>query len=257
MHWLEKWRLKHGVSRKQLAERCGPVTEAVIARIEEGWGYGLTCEGMAKAICDCVGATAKQYDSIVPKRCRGAYTPQKRGKLDGFKSVQVKADKPKEPYKPKNISLRGGNRRKEVLQIGLDGEIMKRYPSIFKAAEAIDKGVGFVTRRASHKVAFNEFQPMGFTFRYASAWNETAKELLMQEAQEAEKMRSQGRKSIQGRWLTIDGETHCIKEWAAMVGMDPSTLKNRLDKMGMNPKEAVFTPLIKKYKKRKKDDIED
>lgn len=247
MHWLEKWRNKYGMSREQLAAMCKPVTEGVIIRIEEGWGYGVTHPDFAKLICDYVGATAKQWDSIVPRKYRGTYTPQKRDRLKDFKPV--KPEKPKEPYKPKNISLRGGNRRKKVLQIGLDCEIMKSYPSVDEAAEALGKSKGFIASRAKAEVDFNEFQPLGFTFRFASDWNETAKAMLMPIAKEAAMLRRQGVKNIRGRYLTIDGETHCLKEWAVIAGIDATTLRNRLDKMGMEPKEAVFAPLFKKHTK--------
>lgn len=51
------------------------------------------------------------------------------------------------------------------------------------------------------------------------------------------------------RYLTIDGVTKTIAQWARVSGIGPKTIRNRLETMHMSPKEAVFTKL--KWTKRR------
>ena len=43
------------------------------------------------------------------------------------------------------------------------------------------------------------------------------------------------------RWLTFNGETKCLKEWASDVGVSTITLSRRLGKYGMSVEEALTT----------------
>jgi hypothetical protein len=43
------------------------------------------------------------------------------------------------------------------------------------------------------------------------------------------------------KWLTIDGETKPLTEWARQVGVGPKTIHYRLKK-GLSHKDAVFLP---------------
>jgi hypothetical protein len=48
------------------------------------------------------------------------------------------------------------------------------------------------------------------------------------------------------RFLTIDGETKYLTEWAKQVELYPSTITRRIDKYGWNAKDAVFSPTTKR-----------
>jgi hypothetical protein len=43
------------------------------------------------------------------------------------------------------------------------------------------------------------------------------------------------------RWLTCDGETHHLNQWAALTGMAPATITGRLQR-GWTEQEALSTP---------------
>lgn len=47
-------------------------------------------------------------------------------------------------------------------------------------------------------------------------------------------------------YITLDGETHTIAEWAEMAGLKYSTLKERLNR-GWDTEKAIKTPTIMKY----------
>lgn len=78
MHWIEAWRRAHGVSRDALAARVrwlgGGCSAALIASLEEMEGC-VTHPGIAARIAAVTGATAQQWDSIVPKCYRGQWMP--------------------------------------------------------------------------------------------------------------------------------------------------------------------------------------
>lgn len=240
MHWLERWRLEHLMSREDLASKIENCSETLLAILEEQHG-GVTHPRIAARICDYTGATPKQWDSIVPRRFRGKYVPKKTMRLPDMETLLPEPEKPKEPYKPKSINIRIHNRCKEVLQIGLDGEVMKRYKSVREAADALEKTVAFITDRIYGRLICNEFQPMGFTFRYASEWNSKARERLMNAAREASQQRENGITGTKGIFLVIDGESHCITDWAKIVGLHPKTIYTRL-RSGKSAKDAVFMP---------------
>lgn len=42
--------------------------------------------------------------------------------------------------------------------------------------------------------------------------------------------KEQNRNTRRNRWVTIRGETRCLSDWASYLGIDKTTLKNRLDK---------------------------
>jgi hypothetical protein len=52
-------------------------------------------------------------------------------------------------------------------------------------------------------------------------------------------------------YLTIDGETKSIREWAKSVGMDQSTLRYRVVQRGWTPKRALTTPVPKRASRTK------
>ena len=49
------------------------------------------------------------------------------------------------------------------------------------------------------------------------------------------------------RWVTINGETKTVSQWAESVGIDPRCIFNRL-KNGWNEERAILTPVIRKTK---------
>lgn len=51
--------------------------------------------------------------------------------------------------------------------------------------------------------------------------------------------KEQCRNRSNNRILTIDGKSHCVSEWAEIVGMNPSTIVTRL-RRGWTDKEAVY-----------------
>lgn len=54
-------------------------------------------------------------------------------------------------------------------------------------------------------------------------------------------MKAQGRNRRNNRLLTLDGETHCVVEWAEKMGINPSTICTRL-RRGWSVREAICRP---------------
>lgn len=53
------------------------------------------------------------------------------------------------------------------------------------------------------------------------------------------------------QFLTMDGETHTIAEWARILGKNPNTVHKRISAYGYDPKMALLTP-IRSYKGKSK-----
>lgn len=53
----------------------------------------------------------------------------------------------------------------------------------------------------------------------------------------------QSRNTRRTRLITYNGETHCISEWACMLGIKPHTLAARLNRYGWSIEEAMTLPV--------------
>lgn len=64
-------------------------------------------------------------------------------------------------------------------------------------------------------------------------------------------MLEQARNKHNNRVLTLDGESHCVCEWASIRGMSESRIRGRLSK-GWTLRDALMTPIRphKPYKAR-------
>lgn len=51
-------------------------------------------------------------------------------------------------------------------------------------------------------------------------------------------------------YLTHNGETKTIAEWARALGMSDSVIRQRLSKLGWSVEKTLSTPLLRNYKKR-------
>ena len=56
----------------------------------------------------------------------------------------------------------------------------------------------------------------------------------------------QGKNTRRIRFLTIDGETKYLTEWANLVNLKPSTISRRIDEYSWDAKSAVFSPTTKR-----------
>lgn len=165
MHWLEKWRKDHQMSKARFAKRVG-VSEALIDILENMNG-GITHPQIADAIADYIGATAEQRDSIVHKKHHGTYKPNPRAKRYAF-------DIEKEKKKEKEKRERKAAERREIVAVNIAGVEQGRYPTLVAAADAhLPCTTTTVSNRAGRKLSpgVNEFMPYGVTFRYADEWD--------------------------------------------------------------------------------------
>lgn len=53
----------------------------------------------------------------------------------------------------------------------------------------------------------------------------------------------QNRNTRQNVQITIDGVTRCRAEWAAIVGVSPNLIRDRMSKLGWDARRAVFEPV--------------
>lgn len=63
-------------------------------------------------------------------------------------------------------------------------------------------------------------------------------------------MRVQNQNKASVPLYTYRGETHCMAEWARILGMKRETLKDRVIKLGWSFEEAVETPIHKCVRKQ-------
>jgi hypothetical protein len=66
--------------------------------------------------------------------------------------------------------------------------------------------------------------------------------------------RTEQRNNIPGRlvWLTLNGETHTVTEWARLRGIDSFTLFRRVYR-GWTPERALVTPTLNRGQKRRNE----
>ena len=163
MHWLEKWRKDHQMSRERLAKQVG-VSEQLIWKAENENGF-KTHPLIANDIADYIGATAEQRDSIVHKKHHGTYKPNPRAKRY-VAAVEKKKEKEKRERKAAE--------RREIVAVNIAGVEQGRYPTLVAAADAhLPCTTTTVSNRAGRKLSpgVNEFMPYGVTFRYADEWD--------------------------------------------------------------------------------------
>lgn len=182
MHWLEKWRKAHQMSRETLGKQV-ECSERLIEYAEIGYPIHPY---FADAIADYTGATARQRDSLVHKKHRGTYIPKKKRQ-----EMPLAAAKTAVKRELKRLP------RREVVAVNRAGEEVGRYPTIVAAADAYEPCVQpTVANRCARKLSpsANEFLPYGVTFRYADEWD------FMTELQRAEDMeRAEGSGKPHGR----------------------------------------------------------
>lgn len=185
MHWLEKWRKDHQMSREIFAQQVN-VSEELIW-ILENMEKGVTHPKIADAIADYTGATPQQRDSIVHKKHHGTYKPNPRAKRFDARSIPKRKEKPKikKQY------------RRPVVAVNMAAVEMGRYPSIIAAADAhLPCTATTVTNRCARKLSpsVNEFMPYGVTFRYADEWD-----MMPERLREDDMKRAEGTKKTCGR----------------------------------------------------------
>lgn len=187
MHWLEKWRTEHQMSREMLAKQVG-VSERLIWKAENERGF-RTHPLIANDIADYTGATPEQRDSIVHEKHRGTYIPGKAGKTKQSE-IQPEESKPVE---------RKPSVRREIVAVNRAGVEQGRYPTLIAAADAhLPCTATTVANRCGRKLSekVNEFMPYGVTFRYADEWDlmpDWLKEIDMKNAEGGK--RAYGRQS--------------------------------------------------------------
>lgn len=55
----------------------------------------------------------------------------------------------------------------------------------------------------------------------------------------------QSRNTTHARAITFDGQTHCITEWAEVLGISKKVLTDRLNKQGWSVEKALTTPIMR------------
>lgn len=240
MHWLEKWRKDHQFSREQLAKEVG-VSEALIWILENMRG-GITHPLIADEIADYTGATAKQRDSLVHKKHRDTWSPDKeRTRKRRRKPAPPKpkpAPEPKPEPQEKRIERRGIPAR-PILMVNMDGEAVARYDSLADAARCNLMDNHCVYTRCRHVLKENEFLLHNSTFRYEDEYDDAAAECVRIMGREAMEIREKGAFQYGGSWyLTVDGKTQSLREWSRETGIKAFTLLGRIHR-GMSPKDAV------------------
>lgn len=187
MHWLEKWRKEHQMSREMLAQQVG-VSEQVIWMAENQNGF-KTHPLIADSIADYTGATSAQRDSIVHEKHHGTYKPNPRAKRYGTGGAQQARPKVQKKLPERRI----------IVAVNRDCVELGRYPSLVAAAEAHEIGtMQSVADRCKRKLSprANEFLPRGVTFRYADEWDAMPEWLRKDDMQRAEGMlRPHGRQN--------------------------------------------------------------
>lgn len=177
MHWIEKYRQFLGMDREQFS-RCVPCSELLIFMLENG-NKEITHPKLANRIAAICGATAEQRDSIVHKKHRGTWTPEKQPVNLGKKRANVPSAIP-------------------VVKIDVNGNELARYSDMSFAARCNNTNPNKIMRycRRQQPKQKNEFEVFGgFTVRFVHEWDTmTREEQLADIASSNTTKRRQGRR---------------------------------------------------------------
>ena len=161
MHWLEKWRLEHGVTRAGLAEMAD-CSHGIIGLLEDQHN-AVTHWKIANRIASATGATEDQRDSIVPRAYRGTLGPVPE-------YTRRNAKRPKKPLTGNGLKKTAYN-AVEVVCIDPQGNELGRYASMMAAEAKIGCSAMYIRDRCKRKLQKGEEFLYGYTFRFAHEWD--------------------------------------------------------------------------------------
>ena len=246
MHWLEKWRKEMQCSREQLAKEVG--CSEYLIWILENQRKGVTHKNIANRIAEITGATVKQRDSLVHKKHRGTWQPPT--KQTATRKAEINSSPKQQSEDEHRIAWKCSGFRRPVLQINLECKPVVRFESMREAAESICHPPTFVADRCRGKLKGNEFEPLGYTFRYEDEWNAEAAKALMPTAQRAKEQRATGVVKFGNTYyITLDGETKPLYQWEEETGLRSATIIRRIAR-GMSIKDALSEPDMRGRKKQ-------
>jgi len=129
-----------------------------------------------------------------------------------------------------------------------------------------------ITKRCYNKNASNYYLYGGKGVRIAAAWREFEQFLQDMGARPSAKhsieridhrgnytpdnckwatIKEQARNKGNNRIIEINGEKKCLAEWIESLGVSPSTIRDRIYKLGWSEERAITTPVAKRVWKAK------
>lgn len=168
--WITDFRESYGLSIEQLGRlirrlgakkdpeiRC---SDLLLYYLEDVKGF-CTVPAIANLIAEACGATAAQRDELVLKQYRGTW------KGDGKPAIQPQTQPPP-PLPVRRVRPVQG---RPVVALDVSGNVVGRYDNTVSAAACCGVIKSCVWRRCVRQMLRDEFELIGFTFRYADEWD--------------------------------------------------------------------------------------
>lgn len=188
--WLTDYRKQFGLEletlgyyiRQEGGKRNPPlrVSDELLYKLEHLKGF-RTVQKLADLIAEVCGATAEQRDQLVLERYRGTWKPKAGARAQATMAAPAPPiQKPREGRK--GLTAAEG-RRKPVVCVDRLGDVLARYDSIENAAAMTGLSRDAIADRVSRKIAANEFQLCGTTFRFEEEWKAMGPQQRIKDAQ--------------------------------------------------------------------------
>lgn len=207
MHWIEKYRKEHGLSRDELAKKVRGCkidkrqvgcSERLIFFLEHG---GITHPNIAAKITKVCGGTAENWNSIVHEDYRGQWKPGQKidfrprveDEAEGFsihpERTKKKPAEKKPADKPGSAEM-NADKCKAVVQICTHGMEMMRFASMTEAAAHAKVQISSVSQRCNKNISerTDEFKLAKCTWRFAEEWDAMDGKQRAEEVKRAKKL---------------------------------------------------------------------
>ena len=183
--WLTDYRRENNLELYELGEkvrragrRKNPalyVSDLLLHRLEVDPNF-RTVPRIANLIAEVCWATPEQRDALVLDKYRGTWKRPARRPEE------------REPVKPVSMVV-----ARQTLVIDREGNEIARFPSTSAAAMRCGISQDTVCRRCNRRIDGDEFQFMGYTFRYSDEWEGMSPDERKRDLRDTPLPRGQGR----------------------------------------------------------------
>ena len=226
--WIEEWRRKNGVSRKELGKRakCSPVLISML----ETMNACVTHPRIADRIVAATGGTAEQRDSIVAKEWRGKPSPPAPEMDEEYLSRAF----PEAPApRPRRTGKRVAHNARAVVQLDRNGTELGRFAHVQEAAMELGLGDGYIRCRCRRVRTFGWAFKHGYTFRFADEWDAMSPEERLEDLARETEYNPVAREIVAlNRYGTEVGRYASASKAAHLHSISEKTVKTRCHRDG-------------------------
>lgn len=239
--WIREWRARYGLTTQDMA-RCMTdvfgkhVSEVLIRCVEVG---DPIHPGIAARIALLTGGTAAQFDAITYETRRGTWRPDAAER----RNVRARFDRWMQRYTRQDAqqAARKKSKRRRVVMIGADGEVIREYASACAAADECGVKLEIMLDRC-RGIDRDDFRKHGAVWRYAESFTAEERDRIIRMAQKQLKPIEDIRHVSMYDRIELDGEIHTLAEWAERLNATVGVIRGRIQRR-WSKRDALTIPV--------------